>query len=131
MPLPIDFFSSFVVPLISLSGITAGFLLFYLAKEEMAAGKKYFILLYRLIFVLLSGIITYILYPLSYDRLILFVFFAIVLLALDLKKHSSYAFYAHYLLFLVGYFLSGKPVIVAAVLFLYGLPVGTLIRIKE
>src|SRR3989338_7359513 len=130
MPLPSEFFPSFIIPLISLGGIVAGLLLSYIAKEEIAAGKKYFILLYRVIFVLLSGIVAYFLYPPSFNLLILFIFFAIVLLALDLKKSSSYAFYAHYLLFLIGYFLSGKPVIVAAILFLYGLPVGTLIRIK-
>lgn len=130
MPLPANIFSSTIIPLISLGGVLVGMLLSHIAKEELAVGKKYFIILYRIIFVLLSIIVAYFLYSLSSKGSIIFSFFAIVLLAMDLKKTFSYAFYAHYLFFLAGYFLSGKPLIVAVALFLYGLPVGTLLRMK-
>lgn len=131
MVIPTNLISIVLIPLLSLSGLLAGMVLSFIAQEEVAAGKKYFIMMYRIIFVLLSGIIAYFLYVVSFNALVIFSFFAIVLLVLDLKKPSSYALYAHYLFFLVGYFLSSKPLIVAAILFLYGLPVGTLLRVKE
>ena len=125
-----NIFPSVIIPLVSLGGVLAGMLLSHIAQEELAAGKKYFIIIYRIIFVLLSGIIAYFLSILSFKVLIIFVFSAIVLLTIDLKRPSPYAFYAHYFFFLIGYFLSGKPLIVAAIIFLYGLPVGTLVRMK-
>lgn len=130
MPLPVNLFSNVIIPLISLGGVTAGLLLSRIAQEELAAGKKYFIIMYRIIFIFLSSIIAYFLYSLSFIALIIFLFFAIVLLAIDLKRPSPYTFYAHYFFFLAGYFISGKPLIIAAAIFLYGLPVGTLLQMK-
>ena len=127
-------FSIVIIPLISLSGVAAGVLLSYLAQEELAAGKKYFIMMYKVIFILLSSVITYFLYFLSFRLLALFLFFAITLFLLDLKKPSYtflYAYSVHYFLFLISYFLSSKQLIIAAILFLYGLPVGTLLRVRE
>ena len=62
MNLPADFTAA-VILLISLSGLLAGVFLSHLAPEELAAGKKYFILLYRALFMVLSFLISYLLYP--------------------------------------------------------------------
>ena len=39
----------------------------------------------------------------------------------------SRAFLFQYLFFLTGYFVAGKQIIIAVIIFLYGLPVGTFI----
>lgn len=119
--------SDFIILFISLSGVLAGIGLSYLAQEELAAGKKYFVMMYRAIFIMLSFITAYFLSG-SLVMMMLFLFSAIFFLALDFRKHHQLMFFIHYLFFLVGYFLSGKELIIAAMLFLYGLPVGTLLR---
>ncbi len=124
--------TSMILPLLSLFGLLGGLLLTYLAPEELTAGRRYFVLLYRIIFILLSFIITYFL---SFPLLLLFLFLAIILLALDIKtlyiqKHHQSLFLIHYLFFLAGYFIAGKQTIIMVILFLYGLPVGTLLRMN-
>lgn len=126
--MPSDLIAIIVIPFLSLAGLLAGIILSYVAKEELSAGRKYFIIMYRIIFILLVAAITYFLY---FPIIIIFLFIAIALLALDTKKRYRSMFLLHYLFFLAGYFFSGKQVIIAAILFLYGLPVGTLLRIKE
>ncbi|MEK6940001.1 MAG: hypothetical protein AABX31_04705 [Nanoarchaeota archaeon] len=125
--IPADFVTIIVIPLLSLTGLLAGMILSYIARQELSVGKKYFVIFYRIIFVLLSLII---LYFLSLYMLLVFLFFAILLLMLDLKKHHTFLFYVHYLFFLAGYFLSGQQTIIAAMIFWYGLPVGTLLWMK-
>ena len=120
--------SDLIIPLLSISGLLMGVILSRLAREELSAGKKYFVLLYRIFFLLLSLIITYFL---SFPIILFFFFFALVLLLLDLKKSYRSQFYLHYLLFIVGYFLSGKQIIVAVFIFLYSLPVGTILGMKK
>ena len=127
MAIQINLLTSFIIPILSLGGVLAGMLLSYIASEELSAGKKYFVISYRIIFVLLSVIIVYFL---SFYMLMIFLFFAILLLILDLKKHRTFLFYVHYLFFLAGYFLSGQQTIIAAMIFWYGLPVGTLLWMK-
>ena len=126
--IPADLVTTLVIPLLSLAGLLAGVILSYIAQEEVSAGRKYFIITYRVIFILLLFAITWFL---SFPLIIFFLFSAIILFALDLKKYYWFMFIVHYVFFLAGYFLSGKQVIVAVVLFLYGRPVGTLLRIKD
>ena len=132
MPAQINLITSVVIPILSLSGLLAGVLLSYIAREELSAGKKYFIISYRAIFVLLSAFISiFITYLLPLYALLVFLLFAILLIVLDLKKHYASLFYIHYPFFLAGYFASGQQLIIAAILFLYGLPVGTLLLMKR
>lgn len=131
MAIPTNLISTVLIPLFSLSGILAGLALSYLAQEEIAAGKKYFIMMYRMIFILLLLSITYFL---SFRMILIFVACGIVLSALDFigfKKYFKSMFIIHYLFFLSGYFISGQQLIIAAILFLYGLPIGTLLRLKR
>lgn len=130
-----------IIPLLSLSGLLGGMLLSYLAREELAAGKKYFVMSYRILFVLLSLIVAYFISSssffssssssLSFSIAIIFLFLAIILLILDLKKSYRALFLFQYLFFLTGYFVAEKQIIIAVILFLYGLPVGTLLQIKN
>ncbi|MDO8511302.1 MAG: hypothetical protein Q7S55_03990 [Nanoarchaeota archaeon] len=130
MAIPTDLISIVLIPLFSLSGLLAGIVLSHLAREESTVGKKYFILMYRIIFVSLSLSITYFLsFHISVS--LVFLAFGLILLAIDFKKYFRSMFIIHYLFFLAGYFISGQQLIIAAILFLYGLPVGTLLRLKQ
>lgn len=123
-----DLITILLIPLISIAGLVAGMILSYVAKEELSAGRRYFVLIYRIIFVILSLVMMYLLsFPLS----IVFLLFAIILLIADLKMNHTSWFIVHYLFFLSGYFVAGTPLIIAAIIFLYGLPVGTLLRMKH
>jgi len=120
--------SNFLIPLLSLCGLAVGFLLSYIAKEELPAGEKYFIIMSRVLFVFTFLSIAYFL---SFQLNIFFLLFSIVLAIIEFVKPSSYPWMVHYLLFLTGYFLSGKQIIVAAIIFLYGLPVGTILGMRK
>lgn len=124
----INIISDIIIPLLSLSGVLAGILLSYLASAEIASGKKYFVLSYRILFVMLSAMLCY---AAPLYLALLFFAIALVLLLLDLKKYSPYFFAFHYLFFLLGYFVAEKNILIAALLFVYGLPVGTLLRTKS
>ena len=132
-----------IIPLLSLSGLLGGLLLSYLAREELAAGKRYFVWSYRILFILLSLVVAYFIsFPsfsdsssssssLSFSIATIFLFLATFLLIFDLKKSYLVLFLFQYLFFLTGYFVAGKQIIIAVILFLYGLPVGTLLRMKN
>ena len=122
-----------IIPLLSLSGLLGGLLLSYLAREELAVGKRYFVISYRILFILLSLVVAYFITSSSLSIYItmLFLFLATFLLILDFKKSYLVLFLFQYLFFLTGYFIAGKQIIIAVILFLYGLPVGTLLRMKN
>ncbi len=122
--------TNIIIPLLSLSGLLGGLLLSYLAREELAAGKRYFVISYRILFILLSLVIAYFIISssLSIYIAVLFLFLAKIF---DFKKPYRLHFLVQYLFFLTGYFVAGKQIIIAVILFLYGLPVGTLLRIKN
>ncbi len=129
-----------IIPLLSLSGLLGGMLLSYLAREELAEGKRYFVMSYRILFILLSLVVAYFISSssssssssfLTFSIVIIFLFLAIILLLLDLKKSYRVLFLVQYLFFLTGYFVAGKQIIIAVILFLYGLPVGTLLQMKD
>ena len=130
MAIPTDLISMVLIPLFSLSGLLAGLILSRVAREELASGKKYFILMYRMIFFLLLLSITYFLSSRISVSLV-FVAFGVMLLALDFRRYLRSMFIIHYLFFLAGYFISVQQLIIAAILFLYGLPIGTLLRLKQ
>lgn len=123
-----DVIKTVLIPFLSLTGLLAGVILSHIAQEELLAGRKYFVFIYRIIFIVLSLVITYFL---SFSLIIAFLLCAIILQVLDFKMSSKYLFLIYYLFFFLGYFISGAHIIIAAILFLYGLPVGTLLRMKN
>ena len=120
-----------IIAALSSAGLLSGVALSYIASEELAAGQKYFIYLRSVLFILLSLAILYSLYS-SFLFLVplFFVLFAI-LFVVDLKIESAMAYLFHYLAFLTAYFLIQDGILIAALLFLYGFPAGTLLRIKH
>jgi len=122
-----------IVPIVlSFCGILAGIGLSYLASEELQEGKKYFLLFSQLLFIALSIVISFFLLRTAPPYLLfIFLFLAILFFIINLKIDRRFLIIFPYLLFLTAYFLSGKELLVAALLFVYGLPIGTLLRMKN
>ncbi|MBR9683265.1 hypothetical protein GOV03_01875 [Candidatus Woesearchaeota archaeon] len=121
--------------LFSLGGFLVGLLLSFIAPEELKPGKKYFILIKRILFVMLFFTINLFLYQANqYFYLIPFTILALVLFVIELKNSSWHWEGLNYLIFIVPYFLNTDStfrLVLPSLLFLYGLPAGTLFRIKR
>lgn len=127
-----ELLNNILMLLFSLAGIIFGLALTYIAPEELAAGKKYFILSKRLLFVMISLVIIYYLsvgaqvqYLLLFTALLSSAF----IFDFKTKRRGHYGF--HYLFFVLPYFLIMDQtfhLILASLIFLYGLPVGSLLR---
>ena len=121
-----------VIPLlISLLGLPAGILLAYMTKEELVKGKKYFLIL-RYSFYSIIGITTLIFFLQDklFLRLFLFIILASVIISVELITKNKYFQNFSYILFFITYFLNSNEifqVIFASLIFIYGLPTGTLI----
>ena len=121
-----------LVLLFSLTGIIFGLILAFIAPEELKIGKKYFLLLKRIIFVLIFFLINYYLYLAeNYYLLIPFTILAVVLFIIGfVQKKPIYELF-NYLNFVVPYFFvtdNQFKLLLATLIFLYGLPTGTLLR---
>ena len=119
-----------IIAALSSAGLLTGAALSYIAPEELAAGQKYFIYLRSILFILLSVAVLYSLYSSFLFLVPLFFILFAILFAVDLKIESATAYPFHYFAFLTAYFLIQDGILIAALLFLYGFPAGTLLRIK-
>ena len=124
-----------VLFLIALSGILGGYALSRIAPEEIKPGKTYFFILTRSILVILFLTISYYLFvSQKYVLLFSFVSLALILLILSLKREHIWLYAVTYLLLGSFYFLhleQSYNLIVASLLFVYGLPVGTLLSTSD
>ncbi len=124
-----------LMALFSLSGILFGLALSYIAPEELIPGKKYLNLLRRILFAVILIIIAY--FFLQAGRTGLMILFSAVLLAifiLDFRIKNKLFLGLHYLLFIAPYFVIAEEkfqLTLASIIFIYGLPAGTLLRTKE
>ncbi len=125
-----------LLPLFSLTGLLLGIILSFIAPEELVSGKKYFILFKQSLFVIISGIILFsFLQSQQFYLLLFFTLSAAALFFFDLKlKNKKYRRYycLHYFIFLLPYFLNHNlsfRLILVSLIFLYGFPVGTLLRV--
>ena len=118
--------------LFSLSGIVFGLALTYIAPEEIQPGKKYFIFLKRILFVLISGTIIYsFAVSINVPLLLLSLAFLLPLFMVDFKIKRKEAYWLHYLFFVIAYFFISEvqlKIILASLIFLYGFPVGSLLK---
>ncbi len=116
---------------IGLSGILGGYALSRIAPEEIKPGEKYFQIFASGVFVVLSLLVSYYLFiSKQYIPLSLCIPLALVLLVLSLTRRTRWLYGAIYLFFGFFYFLYPHPsynLLLASLLFLYGLPVGTLL----
>jgi len=115
--------------IISLTGLFAGMLLAWLVPEELESGKKFFrwaqVVLIFLLFVAgtffwRAGVLT----------LLLSFLLALVFIVVVMRKNMEWLSLAVYALFAIPYFqnpVNDFRLILSSLLFLYGLPTGTLL----
>lgn len=111
--------------LIAFLGLVAGFILGKYTKEELKDGKKYFILLERLILFIL---IVFMLYRVDFSLLVVFCFFVGMLFFYKLDK--SYFYLG--MLMVLSLFLSKDFLMnVTFLIFVFGLPYGSIFYQKK
>ncbi len=118
---------------IGLSGILFGIALSYIAPEELQSGKKYFLFLRGMFYVLFVLITGYFIWPVMTLMGILIQLILIGGLILRWKTRALKFEPLIYLTFIACFLLvtnANYYPIAATLIFIYGLPVGTLSRIK-
>ncbi len=116
--------------LLSLTGLLGGIALSFIAPEEMKPGWKYFQIAKLSLFIVLAGVISYSLWSIqNFVGLGIFGAIAIIIFILNFKLKSAWMEIINYLLFITPYFFQSDQfqIITASLLFLYGLPAGTLL----
>lgn len=119
----------FSTMLVSFSGLVAGIIIANMAKEELKAGRKYFSLMQDFLIVLM------LFFLLEFYEVNIFVIVPILLvvflLLFYLKNSVKYINMIIYSLLAVIFYLSSKSInlfsLEASLIFLYGLPTGSLI----
>ena len=118
--------------LLALTGLLCGLLLSFLAAEEIKTGKLYFIWMKRVLFALIVVLADYYVFILgNYLLLILFSILAVLIFSLHLKIKKKWYEAVNYGLFMIFYFFIQQQtgqLLVAAGIFMYGLPAGSVLR---
>lgn len=119
-----------LTPLLALLGIPVGLLLGYVAIEELDAGKKFFLVMKKFLFVFLSLISLYYLYLFTL-ALAIFLFIVVTLFfILEIKRYRLYLEFIVYIIFLTPLFLLPNQLYIlltTTLLFLYGFPIGSIL----
>jgi hypothetical protein len=113
--------------ILALLGILCGILLTYIAPEEIKTGKKYFVWLKRIVYILLLLVMVYLLTA-RIMFLVIFLLLGILLFVVSLKSKNKYLELPIYLLFIVALLIVEQQALPASLLFIYGLPTGTILR---
>lgn len=118
--------------IISYLGLFIGFFLALIAKEEIRPGKKYFILLQKVI-LLLIFIFLIVNIELNYQIILLFLVFAILQIYRTKKEFNELPY--TYIILAIIFYISSKRlnlfIIESSLIFLYGLPTGSLLTKKS
>ena len=118
------FLSQFGPLLISLLGFVCGIMLAKIAKDELEDGKKYFILMKKILFFAVSFLIIYsFVITAQYLYLILFLILSTVVF---IQKQTPTTEMFTYIIFIIPYFFLQHQILLSSLIFLYGLPTGTL-----
>jgi len=125
--------NEFLMLLFSLSGILCGLILSYIASEELAVGKKYFLWFKKIILTLMLSLCLYVLAVTNLIFFLVFLLLGAVILVGQWKKPSLWWEIGVYLLFVITYFFLPELIlreVLVVLLFLYGFPLGSLLRQK-
>ncbi len=120
-----------VLPLLfGLTGIIGGIALSFIAPEELKAGWKYFKIAKFTLFIILAGLIGYSFW--TAQNILggeIFLILAIIFFIINLTFKYKWMEIINYILFTTPYFFLPSPsqLLIASMLFLYGLPAGTLL----
>lgn len=112
--------------LVSLLGLIAGYILSFITPEEVMAGKKQ--LSFFRYFLLLSITVCAIFYLQNLLFSLIFVFLTLSFVFLQQKFKSRYWEIAFYAIFLLTFLVLGRNLLFVSLVFLYGLPTGSLLR---
>ena len=124
------FINYFIASLISFFGLILGIILIKIAPEEQKPGKKYFILLQNLFFILS---VILLLYFLKIDMGIIFLTAILLTYFISRIKIKDYFRKSEFLYFLLAiiFFLSSKNTSLflteSVIIFLFGMPTGSLL----
>lgn len=117
----------FLISIISFLGILIGMLLAFTAKEELEPGKKYFMLMQKIILLLIIIFLLNFFNINLYLRIIIYILF-ILLMIINIKSQIIYPALG------VVFFLSSKDINLlitnSILIFLYGFPAGSLFAKK-
>lgn len=120
-----------IIPLLlGLTGILAGIALSFIAPEEIKSGWKYFKMAKFGLFAVLAVLIGYSFWIMqNFIAAGIFAVLAVVIFIINLKFRQRWLELINYLLFITPYFFQSDQfqIITASLLFLYGLPAGTLL----
>lgn len=133
--------------LISLAGFIIGFILSIISPEELRPGKKYFVFIRTSLFYLITFFILsiFIYYQKYYFILILVIYLGwklIIIKSCFIKKNEFFKEYFYlkeimnYLFFIIVYIIlitlnnQNFQLILLTLIFLYGLPAGSLLRLR-
>lgn len=110
-------------------GIVSGIILAFIAKEELKQGKRYFVLMRNLLLALIVVFLLYFYYINKYLILIISVLLFLSLSKINLKKDYIVYWLTGIVLLLVS---KNKDflLIESILIFLYGLPAGTLFAMR-
>ena len=125
-----ELITAFIIALVSFLGLVIGMFLPFCNKDELKSGRKYIIFMQKII---LAAIIIRISYYYDFSSVLLFLTIALsFLLFIDKIKIKTQIIYP--LLGIILY-LSSKTtnlfVLISALIFLFGLPSGILIKTNE
>ncbi len=116
----------FLAATVSFSGIIAGAVLAFFTKEEMKPGRNYFELLQKALLAATAAVFVYYLGLQLPVRITIYAAL-ILLLALSRSINSSIAYASLGAVFYFSSFNKQPFLIISALIFLYGMPTGSLI----
>lgn len=115
--------------LFSFSGIIFGYILGMMAVEELHDGKRYFLHSKKILFITILIISTFYFFQQNnYYGLTLFLLVGIVLFIIQLKRKDLWLEILPFILFGTVYFFIEVKLLMAILIFLYGFPIGLLIK---
>jgi hypothetical protein len=121
--------------LFSLLGISAGYGLALINPEELDFGKKYFIFTKQVIYLSIFTLISFSLFnSQSFSYLIILILVTLSLLILINKTNYLWLELPSYSLFIISTFLIfdvNLKLILLSLIFLYGFPLGSLIKMER
>jgi hypothetical protein len=111
----------FLLSIVVFLGLVSGLIISHFAREELEAGKKYFVLLQRLLALIILGVFLY-----SFHVKIYMIIIALFILS-TLIYQFKVALPVYYVVFGGLFFFSPERLNVSALMFLFGLPSGALV----
>jgi len=111
----------FLLSVVVFFGLVSGLLISHFAKEELDAGKKYFVLVQRLLALIIFCVFLY-----SFHMKIYIIIIALFILS-TLIYQLKFAVPVYYVVFGGLFFFSPERLNLSALMFLFGLPSGALI----